>query len=180
MPIYEYRCGKCGFQKEFLQRMSDAPLTDCPKCGKRSFSKMVTAAGFQLKGTGWYATDFKSSGAKPVAKQEIRIEIRNRRHEAKTEAKTETKAEAKTERNPHEVRNQPGQACRTAPARNRPRRQPPFRPAVTARAARRPAPRRGHSPAPNRAFMLIRRHAPVVRCQSMTKKASSATSSPGS
>jgi putative FmdB family regulatory protein len=68
MPIYEYRCGKCGFQKEFLQRLSDAPLTQCPECGKRALSKMVTAAGFQLKGTGWYATDFKSSGAKPEAK----------------------------------------------------------------------------------------------------------------
>jgi len=65
MPIYEYRCGKCGFQKEFLQRLNDAPLTACPECGKRSLKKMVTAAGFQLKGTGWYATDFKGSGAKP-------------------------------------------------------------------------------------------------------------------
>ncbi len=68
MPIYEYRCKKCGFQKEFLQRMSDAPLTNCPECGKPALSKMVTAAGFQLKGTGWYATDFKSSGTKPAAK----------------------------------------------------------------------------------------------------------------
>jgi len=68
MPIYEYRCGKCGFQKEFLQRLNDAPLTQCPECGKRALSKMVTAAGFQLKGTGWYATDFKGGGAKPAAK----------------------------------------------------------------------------------------------------------------
>ena len=58
MPIYEYRCGACGFQKEFLQRLNEKPLTVCPECGKRSFNKMVTAAGFQLKGTGWYATDF--------------------------------------------------------------------------------------------------------------------------
>jgi len=70
MPIYEYRCGKCGFQKEFLQRLNDAPLTQCPECGKRALSKMVTAAGFQLKGTGWYATDFKSSGAKPETKSD--------------------------------------------------------------------------------------------------------------
>ena len=62
MPIYEYRCGVCGFQKEFLQRISDALLTDCPECGKSAFSKMVTAAGFQLKGSGWYATDFKNQG----------------------------------------------------------------------------------------------------------------------
>lgn len=63
MPIYEYRCGACGFQKEFLQRLSDSPLKDCPECGKAEFSKMVTAAGFQLKGSGWYATDFKNKGS---------------------------------------------------------------------------------------------------------------------
>jgi putative FmdB family regulatory protein len=67
MPIYEYRCKECGFQKEFMQRMSDAPLTDCPKCGKRSLTKLMSAAGFQLKGTGWYATDFKNKAAKPAA-----------------------------------------------------------------------------------------------------------------
>ena len=64
MPIYEYRCAKCGFQQEFLQRLNEAPLTKCPECGKKSLKKMVTAAGFQLKGTGWYATDFKNSGSK--------------------------------------------------------------------------------------------------------------------
>jgi len=93
MPIYEYRCGKCGFQKEFLRRMSDAPLTDCPNCGKRSFKKLVTAAGFQLKGTGWYATDFKGGGAKPVAKQD-KSESKS---ETKTETKTETKPDTKSE-----------------------------------------------------------------------------------
>ena len=68
MPIYEYRCSACGFQKEFLQRLNDVPPTECPQCGKRSLKKLVTAAGFHLKGTGWYATDFKNSGAKPAAK----------------------------------------------------------------------------------------------------------------
>ena len=63
MPIYEYRCDSCGFQKEFLRRMSDAPLSDCPECKKPTFTKMVTAAGFQLKGSGWYATDFKNKGS---------------------------------------------------------------------------------------------------------------------
>lgn len=67
MPIYEYRCEACGFQKEFLQRISDAPLSECPECGKKSFHKMVTAAGFQLKGSGWYVTDFKNKGGKPAA-----------------------------------------------------------------------------------------------------------------
>jgi putative FmdB family regulatory protein len=62
MPIYEYRCGSCGFQKEFLQKISDAPLTSCPECGSESLNKLVTAAGFQLKGSGWYATDFRNGG----------------------------------------------------------------------------------------------------------------------
>jgi putative FmdB family regulatory protein len=64
MPIYEYRCAKCGAQKEILQRLNDAPLTVCPECGKKAMKKMVTAAGFQLKGTGWYATDFKDKPRK--------------------------------------------------------------------------------------------------------------------
>jgi len=66
MPIYEYRCDSCGFQKEFIQRMSDARLTDCPACGKSTLNKMVTAAGFQLKGSGWYATDFRGNGSGPA------------------------------------------------------------------------------------------------------------------
>jgi putative FmdB family regulatory protein len=70
MPIYEYRCDACGHEKEVLQRMSDKPLVKCPKCGKRRFHKLVSAAGFQLKGTGWYATDFKNSGTKPGAKKD--------------------------------------------------------------------------------------------------------------
>ena len=65
MPIYEYRCNSCGFQKEFLQKVSDAPLTTCPECSKESFVKLLSAAGFQLKGSGWYATDFKG-GSKPA------------------------------------------------------------------------------------------------------------------
>jgi putative FmdB family regulatory protein len=67
MPIYEYRCESCGHQQEFLQKVSDAPHTTCPKCAKPSLSKMLSAAGFQLKGSGWYATDFKG-GSKPAAK----------------------------------------------------------------------------------------------------------------
>ena len=63
MPIYAYRCEACGFSKDALQKVSDAPLTDCPSCGKPAFKKQLTAAGFQLKGTGWYATDFKGGGA---------------------------------------------------------------------------------------------------------------------
>ena len=66
MPIYAYKCEACGFAKDVLQKMSDAPLQDCPTCGKPSFKKQLTAAGFQLKGSGWYATDFKG-GASPAA-----------------------------------------------------------------------------------------------------------------
>ena len=67
MPIYEYRCGECGAQTEILQRISDAPLAVCPQCGKAALVKLVSAAGFQLKGTGWYVTDFRDKGAKPAA-----------------------------------------------------------------------------------------------------------------
>ena len=63
MPIYAYRCAACGHAKDVLQKLSDAPLTSCPACGAEAFSKQVTAAGFQLKGSGWYATDFKGSGS---------------------------------------------------------------------------------------------------------------------
>ncbi len=68
MPIYEYRCGSCGHQQEFLQKVSDAPHTTCPQCGRPSLAKLLSAAGFHLKGSGWYATDFKNTGSKPAAK----------------------------------------------------------------------------------------------------------------
>ena len=77
MPIYAYRCSSCGHEKDVLQKMSDPLLTTCPECNAETFSKQLTAPGFQLKGSGWYATDFKGGGAA-----------------AKTETKTETKTEA--------------------------------------------------------------------------------------
>ena len=67
MPIYAYRCDTCGFAKDVLQKMSDAVLTDCPSCTKSTFKKQLTAAGFQLKGTGWYATDFKNGAGKTAS-----------------------------------------------------------------------------------------------------------------
>ena len=69
MPIYAYKCGSCGHAKDVLQKISDAPLTDCPACGAATFSKQLTAAGFQLKGSGWYVTDFRggSGGASAPA-----------------------------------------------------------------------------------------------------------------
>ena len=65
MPIYAYRCSECGHAKDVLQKMSDPVLTVCPACGAASFVKQVTAAGFQLKGSGWYVTDFKGGNAAP-------------------------------------------------------------------------------------------------------------------
>ena len=67
MPIYQYKCTDCGHQLEALQKMSDPRLTDCPACQKPSLRKQLTAAAFKLKGSGWYETDFKNSGAKPAA-----------------------------------------------------------------------------------------------------------------
>lgn len=62
MPIYAYKCSACGHAKDVLQKLSDQPLTVCPACGQSTYSKQVTAAGFQLKGSGWYVTDFRNSG----------------------------------------------------------------------------------------------------------------------
>ena len=98
MPIYEYRCTDCGFQDEYLQKVSEPQLTACPSCGKPTFRKLVSAAGFQLKGSGWYATDFKGSGKPAAAKAEAQGEAKpESKSEAKPEAKPEAKADAKTE-----------------------------------------------------------------------------------
>lgn len=70
MPIYAYKCGSCGHAKDVLQKISDAPLTVCPACGAEAFAKQITAAGFQLKGSGWYVTDFRggsNAGSAPAA-----------------------------------------------------------------------------------------------------------------
>ncbi|MGI9133633.1 MAG: FmdB family zinc ribbon protein [Rhodoferax sp.] len=67
MPIYAYKCESCGFAKDVLQKMSDTPLEVCPACKQSAFKKQVTAAGFQLKGSGWYATDFKGGPANSAA-----------------------------------------------------------------------------------------------------------------
>lgn len=82
MPIYEYRCDDCGHELEVIQKMSDDPLTDCPACEGTGLRKLVSAGAFQLKGSGWYATDFKDSGRK--------------KPEAKSESKPESKPEAKS------------------------------------------------------------------------------------
>lgn len=68
MPIYAYKCASCGFAKDVLQKLSDDPLTVCPSCGEAAFSKQLTAAGFQLKGSGWYVTDFRDGNKGAAAK----------------------------------------------------------------------------------------------------------------
>jgi len=95
VPIYEYRCSSCGFQKEYLRKVSDPTLSVCPECSKETFGKMLTAAGFQLKGGGWYATDFKNSGAKPAAKTAA-----EGASASKTETTGESKSGGKTEAQP--------------------------------------------------------------------------------
>lgn len=66
MPIYEYQCTACGHRFDKLQKISDAPLADCPSCNQPKLHKLVSAAGFQLKGNGWYVTDFRDQGKKPA------------------------------------------------------------------------------------------------------------------
>ncbi len=96
MPIYEYRCEVCGHKLESLQKMSDPALTDCPKCGKPDLKKLISASGFRLTGTGWYATDFKGPGKKDAAKSG-QSEETSTKVDAKVEVKAEAKTEAKTE-----------------------------------------------------------------------------------
>ena len=88
MPIYEYRCTACRHELEALQKFSDAPLVLCPKCGQEALTKLVSAAGFQLKGSGWYQTDFRSSGSKPPPKTDAAAE-------GKSEGKSDGKSDGK-------------------------------------------------------------------------------------
>lgn len=89
MPIYAYKCGSCGHAKDVLQKISDDPLTVCPACGADAFAKQLTAAGFQLKGSGWYATDFRN-GSAPAAPAADKADVKTG-----DAAKTETKSDAK-------------------------------------------------------------------------------------
>lgn len=99
MPIYEYRCSNCGHEKEVLQKMSDAPLTECPACGKSSFRKLISAAGFQLKGSGWYATDFKGASRKASDDKDkpAAAEATASKDESKAKQETKPKEESKSD-----------------------------------------------------------------------------------
>ena len=111
MPIYEYRCSSCGFQKEYLQKVSDPLFSICPECSKETFGKMLTAAGFQLKGGGWYATDFKNSGAGPASKPAAGTGANAGKSDSKSETTGESKGGGKTEASPA-----PAAAAAAAPA----------------------------------------------------------------
>src|SRR5947207_5257974 len=96
MTIYEYRCAVCGHQDEHLQKVSDEPLSICPACGKPEYRKQLSAAGFQLKGTGWYATDFKGGAKKPASKPDAKTDTKpDTKTETKPDSKPETKSETK-------------------------------------------------------------------------------------
>ncbi len=96
MPIYAYKCASCGYTQDVLMKVADAPLTQCPSCGAATFIKQLTAPGFQLKGSGWYATDFKG-GVKPVtddAKQESKVDAKP---DTKSDSKSDAKPDSKTD-----------------------------------------------------------------------------------
>ena len=95
MPIYEYRCSACGQEHEALQKVTEPPLTECPSCGRPGLQKLLTAAGFHLKGSGWYATDFKGEAKKPEEKKPADTKTDSKT--AKTDSKTDTKASPKSE-----------------------------------------------------------------------------------
>jgi putative FmdB family regulatory protein len=99
VPIYEYRCSSCGFQKDYLRKVSDPLLSVCPECNQATFGKMLTAAGFQLKGGGWYATDFKHSGTKLGAANGGKNGGKNG-DSSKSETSAESKSETKTDAAP--------------------------------------------------------------------------------
>jgi putative FmdB family regulatory protein len=101
MPIYEYRCQACGHELEKLQKLSDAPLVDCPACGKPALTKLISAAGFRLKGGGWYETDFKKDGKRNLAGDSDGAKKDGGKDAAKPETKSESKStETKSESKP--------------------------------------------------------------------------------
>ena len=107
MPIYEYRCDECGHQEDHLQKIAEKPLSKCPACGKKAYKKMLSAAGFQLKGSGWYATDFRDKAA---AKKDAKAEPAD--GESKGDAKPATETTAK----PTESAAKPSDSASPAPS----------------------------------------------------------------
>ena len=117
MPIYEYRCSACGHELEALQKFSDAPLANCPSCHAATLVKLLSAAGFKLKGSGWYATDFKGSGAKPAP---VKTDAASKSDSgagseggAKGETKGETPVGAKSDSKTETASSTPAPAAKT-------------------------------------------------------------------
>jgi putative FmdB family regulatory protein len=128
MPIYAYKCASCGHQQDVLQKISDDPLTLCPACGQATYAKQVTAAGFQLKGSGWYVTDFRDNGSKKSGKADTRAEgpqdassagPSDPRPEAKadpkSDARSDSRSDVKSDAKP-DARPNAGPDARSAPA----------------------------------------------------------------
>lgn len=97
MPIYEYLCNSCGVRKEHIQKMSDAPISTCAACGSAEYIKLISAAGFQLKGSGWYVTDFKN---KPAATKSEKNDTLSQSTESKADTQTASKASSKADTTP--------------------------------------------------------------------------------
>ena len=119
MPIYAYKCAECGHEMDVIRKVSDPPLTDCPSCGKPALVKQVTAAGFQLKGAGWYVTDFRDQGSgkkKDAAKADEKAAT-----DQATDSKTgdqvgyENRCEPLTRKSVHQDRNEDGWRCQARP-----------------------------------------------------------------
>jgi len=101
MPIYEYRCTSCGHEKEVLQKLSDPPLTECPACGKSTLGKLMSAAGFHLKGSGWYASDFKGVSKPKEGSQEAQDKSESKvKQEAKSKEQQAAKEDSKARKEP--------------------------------------------------------------------------------
>ena len=135
MPIYEYRCTDCGHRLEALQRLADKPLLVCPACGKESLIKLISAVGFQLKGSGWYATDFKHSGSKPpdksAAKGDAARDAGKDGAKSQDSSATATSGEAKSDAKPTSPSSASASDSKTASAESKSPAATPAKPAAT-------------------------------------------------
>lgn len=117
MPIYEYRCESCGHELEKMQKVSDAPLTDCPACGRPNLKKVISPVGFRLKGSGWYETDFKKgdkkknlheSGEKSGEQKDGGASAGDKKEKSAADGKSETKAKPESKAKPEPKASSPG------------------------------------------------------------------------
>ncbi|MDC8444424.1 MAG: zinc ribbon domain-containing protein [Nitrosomonas sp.] len=115
MPIYEYLCNSCGVRKEHIQKMSDTPIKACPECGSAEYAKLISAAGFQLKGSGWYVTDFKNKPA-PVAAKSEKSDAQAQSPESKTDSKAVSESNSKTDATPSMAKPNETKTSVTTPA----------------------------------------------------------------